>query len=599
MTPDTGALLSGPSTASTPGSALPGIGPVIHLDLCARHSHLVAVTLEVQPQHNELHLALPAWTPGSYLIRDYVRQLEGLEVLQGHEPLRTRRSGPASWSVRLPRLSPVRIRYRVLATELTVRTCHLTPEHGFLALAAVVLQVQGQRWLPHRLHLQLPPGWQPFVPLPSCADGGWLARDFDQLVDTPVEAGPHRCHGFDVAGVPHRWVSWGTTVAGADPAVADPDWLRDVQRVCLACCRLMGVERPAAGHYLFVLHLTDNGYGGLEHDLSTVLQYGRRRLVKPDGRRKLLQLVAHEYLHQWNVRRLRPAALTPYDYDRPVVVPSLWFAEGVTSYVDQLLPHAAGVTTQTDVLSELGADLSRYRLTPGRRLQSLRQSSEEAWVKLYKADAYAVDNQISYYLKGAVLALVLDLHLRRHGSGLPAVLRALWRSHGACGRGYSEADLLDAFAAPAPELASLLPAWLEGLEDPPLDAYLADVGLRLTAEPAEGPWAGWQLEQTSQGLTAQRVLRDSPAEQAGLMVGDELIALAGQRLHSVDDVSTVLATSDSAGPLPLLAARDGRLISSSLTPAPPRSRAWRLEADPAAPAKADERRRQWLALEVA
>jgi predicted metalloprotease with PDZ domain len=600
VTPDTGALLSGPSTASTPTTpATPGSGPVVRLDLRACHGHLVAVTLEVQPQDHELCLALPAWTPGSYLIRDYVRHLEGLEVLQDQEPLRTRRSGTASWSLSLPRLSPVRIRYRVLATELTVRTCHLTAEHGFLALAAVVLQVQGQRWLPHRLHLQLPAGWQPFVALPSCADGGWLASDFDQLVDTPVEAGPHACHGFAVAGVHHRWVSWGTTLAGLDPVEADPDWLRDVQRVCLACCRLMGVERPAADHYLFVLHLTDNGYGGLEHDLSTVLQYGRRRLANPDGRRKLLQLVAHEYLHQWNVRRLRPAELTPYDYDRPVVVPSLWFAEGVTSYVDQLLPHAAGVTTQADVLGDLGADLSRYRLTPGRRLQSLRQSSEEAWVKLYKADAYAVDSQISYYLKGAVLALVLDLHLRRHGSGLPAVLRTLWRSHGAWGRGYGETDLLDAFASPAPDLATLLPAWLEGLEDPPLDAYLADVGLRLTAEPAEDPWAGWQLEPTSQGLTAQRVLRDSPAEQAGLMVGDELIALAGQRLRSAEEVSSVLAARDSTSPLPLLAARDGRLISSTLTPEPPRTRGWRLEVDPAAPAEADERRRQWLALEVA
>ncbi|MCP9928790.1 M61 family metallopeptidase [Cyanobium sp. CH-040] len=570
---------------------------MVLLDLRACHSHLVAVTLEVQPQDQELRLALPGWTPGSYLIRDYVRQLEGLEVLQDQDHLHPRRTGTASWSVSLPRLSPVRIRYRVLATELTVRTCHLTPEHGFLALAAVVLQVQGQRWLPHRLHLQLPPDWLPFVPLPPCADGGWRARDFDQLVDTPVEAGPQSGHGFEVAAVPHRWVSWGTTLAGGDPAVDDPDWLKDVQRLCLACCRLMGVERPAADHYLFVLHLTDNGYGGLEHDHSTVLQYGRRRLAKPDGRRKLLQLVAHEYLHQWNVRRLRPAELTPYDYDRPVVVPSLWFAEGVTSYVDQLLPHAAGLSTQEEVLSDLGADLSRYLLTPGRRLQSLRQSSEEAWVKLYKADAYAVDNQISYYLKGAVLALVLDLHLRRHGSALPAVLHALWHSHGARGRGYGESDLLHAFAASAPDLATLLPAWLDGLEDPPLDAYLADVGLRLRAESAAEPWTGWQLETTAQGLTTQRVLRDSPAERAGLMVGDELIALAGQRLRAADDVSALLSSHAPGTPLPLVAARDGGLISGSLTPESPRPKGWRLELDPAAAAEAGERRRQWLALE--
>lgn len=600
-------MISGPaaSTPADPGAISPasadpecsGPGPLVSLDLRATTAHLVAVTLELQPEQLELAFALPAWTPGSYLIRDYVRQLEALEVFQGDAALPILRTGVAAWSVRVPRLAPLRLRYRILATELTVRTCHLTAEHGFLALAAVVLQVGGQRWLPHRLRLQLPPGWQAFVPLPADANGDWLARDFDQLVDTPIEAGPHPCHSFSVAGAPHRWVSWGTTLEGADLPAADPQWLADVERVCLACCRLMGVERPAAEHYLFVLHLTDNGYGGLEHDLSTVLQYGRRRLADPDGRRKLLQLVAHEYLHQWNVRRLRPAELCPYDYDRAVVVPSLWFAEGITSYVDQLLPHVAGLCCEAEVLGDLAADLSRYRLTPGRAVQSLRLSSQEAWVKLYKADAYAVDNQVSYYLKGAVLALVLDLHLRRHRSGLPAVLRGLWRSHGCQGRGYRQEDLLNALAALAPDLATLLPRWLDALEDPPLDDYLADVGLALSAETSEEPWLGWHLEIATQGLTTRRVLRDSPAEQAGLMVGDELIALAGQRVQRMEDVSTVLKVWSSA-PLEVLVARDGRLLSTVLSPAPARAKAWRLEPRADAPDDAAERRRRWLALEL-
>jgi predicted metalloprotease with PDZ domain len=558
----------------------------------------VAVTVELQPEQHELRVALPAWTPGSYLIRDYVRQLEGLEVRQADALLPARRTGVAAWSVTLPRLDPVRLSYRILATELTVRTCHLSSDHGFLTLAAVVLQVDGQRWRPHRLRLRLPPGWQPFVPLPSTPHGDWRAQDYDRLVDTPIEAGPHPCHHFSVAGVPHRWVGWGTTLAGEDLPAADPDWLAAVERVCLACCRLMGEERPAADHYLFVLHLTDDGYGGLEHDLSTVLQYGRRRLAQPDGRRKLLQLVAHEYLHQWNVRRLRPAELTPYDYDRPVVVPSLWFAEGVTSYVDQLLPYAAGVTAQADVLTDLGADLSRYLLTPGRRVQSLRRSSEEAWVKLYRADAYAIDSQVSYYLKGAVLALVLDLHLRRHGSGLPAVLRDLWRRHGRQGRGYAQDDLVRAFAQHAADLEDDLPRWLDSLEDPPLEAYLADVGLRLTEEPGEAPWVGWDLEVATQGLTARRILRDSPAELAGLMVGDELIALAGERVRRPEDVAPLLRARDLSAPLEVLVTRDGRVFSTALTPTPPRPKGWRLDVDPAAPAEAAERRRRWLALEL-
>ena len=151
------------------------------------------------------------------------------------------------------------------------------------------------------------------------------------------------------------------------------------------------------------MHLLDEGYGGLEHDDSTVLVYGRRNLEAENGYRKLLQLIAHEYFHQWNVRRLTPAELRPIDYQRATVIPTLWFAEGVTSYLDQLLPLQAGLTAAADYFKDLGEDLSRYLLSPGRQVQTLRESSEEAWVKLYKADAYSASSQISYYLKGCLL----------------------------------------------------------------------------------------------------------------------------------------------------------------------------------------------------
>ena len=572
--------------------------PSLHLDLRDCRAHLLQVTLQHQPSRpGRLRLQLPAWTPGSYLIRDYVRQLEGLVAEQGGRSLPLERLDLARWAVELRSIEPLTLRYCIQATELTVRTCHLDSDHGFLALAAVALELEGQRWQPHRLSLSLPPEWEAFVPLPRQDDGSWLACDFDQLVDTPIEAGPHPSHGFAVAGVPHRWVSWGRTLEGDDPA--DPDWLAAVEQVCLACCRLMGVERPAADHYLFVLHCNDNGYGGLEHDLSTVLQFGRRRLAAADGRRKLLQLVAHEYLHQWNVRRLRPRELRPYDYGRPVLIPTLWFAEGVTSYVDQLLPHAADLCSEAEVLADLSADLSRYLTTPGRGVQSLRLSGQEAWVKLYKADAYSANSQVSYYLKGAVLALVLDLRLRRSGSCLARVLQALWRSHGACGRGYSEADLLAAFSAEQADLATLLPQWLESLEDPPLLELLEDVGLRLVPQ-APAPqerWLGWQLEASPAGPLLQRVERHGPAEAAGLMVGDELIALAEQRLRTPEEVALVAGRWPLGRRLPLAYARDGRLRYTELEPLAPQPRQWQLQSDPAAPAAALERRRRWLRLE--
>jgi predicted metalloprotease with PDZ domain len=574
----------------------------LHLDLREPSSHLVGVRIVHQPRTTRLRFSLPAWTPGSYLIRDYVRFLEGLEVHQGGRPLQARRTGVASWEVPLAGLDPITIHYRVMATELTVRTCHLCDEHGFLALAAVALALEGERWSEHRLHLELPADWCGFVPLPQSGDGAWISTSFDQLVDTPVEAGPHRAHGFTVAGVPHRWVTWGRSLDGRDPLEADPGWLEAVEQVCLACCRALGTPQPPCGPegYLFILHLGEAGYGGLEHDHSCVLQYGRRRLASPEGRRKLLQLVAHEYLHQWNVRRLRAAELTPYRYDQPVVVPTLWFAEGVTSYLDLLLPHAAGLTSEADLLEDLGADLSRYLLTPGRQVQSLSLSSEEAWVKLYKPHPDAPDSQISYYLKGAVLALVLDLWLRRRGASLLVVLRTLWQRFGVCGRGYCERDLVEAFAGPAPDLAELLPAWLQGCEDPPMEGVLADVGLCLQAEPGSRQWLGWQLEGgPAADLVVRRVWRGGPAQRAGLMVGDEVLAIDGQRLRSSEQLDGFVAADLPLRSHRLLCCRDGLLQERTVVPQPPLPRAWRLQVDPAAAPEAAARRRAWLRLEAA
>lgn len=566
--------------------------PELELDLRQPHSQRLEARLSFTPRHTRLGLSLPRWTPGSYLLREYVGQLEGLQVEQQGQTLAARRVTPFRWELALPSLEPVTVTYALQATELTVRTAHLNDEHGFLPLAAIALQIDGERWSPHRLLLQLPPGWQGFVPLPTHSDGGWLAEHLDQLIDSPVEVGPHPCHRFAVAGVPHRWVSW-----GGDVPQQDPGWLADVERVCLACCRLMGVERPAADDYLFVLHLTESGYGGLEHDTSTVLQFGRRRLARPEGRRKLLQLVAHEYLHQWNVRRLRPSQLVPIDYDRAVVVPTLWFAEGITSYVDQLLPHAAGCCPADAVLEDLADDLSRYRTSQGRSVQSLRASSEEAWVKLYRPHPHAANQQVSYYLKGAVLALVLDLQLRRQGSWLGAVLQDLWRSHGTSGRGYSEDDLLNAFARQAPDLRPLLLHWLNSTDDPPLEALLADVGLRLEPVQPTAVALGWQLEsRPAGGLWVSRIQRGGPAQQAGLQVGDELIAVGPERVRQHDELTQVLALASPGTPLDLLACREGLLRSFSLLPAPPRTERWQLVVDPAAPPLAHQRRAAWLQL---
>lgn len=566
----------------------------VHLDLSEARQNLVAVRLRLTPVQTRCLISLPAWTPGSYMIRDHVRHLEGLELHQAGVPQPLRRLAAAQWSADLLDLEPLELRYRIQAHEQSVRTCHVNGDHAFLALVAVVLQVEGHRWSPHRLRLTLPEGWRPFLPLEGDPEAGWLATDFDQLVDSPLEAGPHREHGFDVAGVPHRWVTWGDDLPGLDP-----QWLGDVYQICLSCCRLLNQPAPAASRYLFILHLLEEGYGGLEHDDASVLVYGRRALSRPEGRRRLLQLVAHEYLHQWNVRRLRPAELVPLDYDRPTPVAGLWFAEGITSYLDQLIPHAAGLCSEAEVLEDLGSDISRYRLTPGRAVQSLRDSAQEAWVKLYRQDALSRNNQISYYLKGAIVALVLDLHLRRHGSALTVVLQDLWSRFGRCRRGYQEQDLVHAFAGHAPDLSTLLPNWLTSTDDPCIDAYLDDVGVRLVAEESREWFVGWQVRQTPScgRLEVTTVDRGSPAAMAGLQPGDELLAINGWRLRSTEDVGERLTTiQPSDRDLCLLFCRDGRIRSCDLAVREPAIRSWRLELVPGGDCSVEDRRRRWLRL---
>lgn len=569
--------------------------PLLRLDLRSPQQHRIRARLTFAPRQSRVELRLPSWTPGSYLIRDYVRTLEGLQVRQGARDLACQRLAPATWVLHLDTLEPLEVWYTIVATELTVRTCHLNSDHGFLALAGVALEIEGERWQPHGLELVLPEGWSAFVSLPRLEEAHWRADTFDALIDSPVEVGPHPVHRFSVAGVDHRWVSW-----GGDPAAADASWLADVERVCLACCRLMGEERPPGDPYLFVLHLLEEGYGGLEHHHGSVLQFSRARLATAEGRRKLLGLVAHEYLHQWNVRRLKPIELSPVDYGQPIPVPTLWFAEGLTSYYDRLLPGSCGLCSEADTLEDLGEDLSRYLLTPGRRVQSLRDSSLEAWVKLYRQDAYSSGSQVSYYLKGAVVALVLDLHLRRHGSALSQVLRQLWRRFGRWEAGYREEELLASFCEQAEDLSTLLPSWLRGTEDPDMNTYLSDVGLRLEAEAAERPSPGWRLDPSAEGgLRLKSVAREGAAEIAGLEVGDELIALNQRRLRRPADLDALLGGSAPGGagaPLELLFCRQGLVRETSLLPQPPGIQRWRLRPIADASAAALERRRQWLEL---
>ena len=484
----------------------------------------------------------------------------------------------------MPRREVLTLDYAIEARDLTVRTCHLDPDFASLSLAAVAMDVEGCRWHEHRLTVAVPEAWSVHVPLPF-VDQAWIAEDFDGLVDSPVHAGSFDVERFDVDGHGHELL-----LIGSPPGGWPSSLTQDITSVCRATCRLMDMPPPAGDRYQLVIQMLESGYGGLEHDHSAVLQFNWPALARPGGLRQLLQLVGHEYLHQWNVRRLRPADYRPYDYGRPVVSEGLWFAEGITSYFDLSTTLLSGFSNRTQFLQDLGEELSRVLMTPGRSVQSLADSAREAWVKLYKATPSSRDSQVSYYRYGAATAFCLDVRLRQVGSSLSTVLRELWASHGRCGRGYQRQNILSAIAKRDSSLAAQLDGWLDEPDSLPLEALVAALGLRLDPIQSSEPHHGLNLEDQASGVVVKRVAPRGPAMQAGLVVGDELIAIGGRRLRRMADLPMLLKGQSRVS---VLWSRRGLMKESLLIPDECIDR-WTLRWDPGAAAEQLALRDRWF-----
>ena len=556
----------------------------VQLDLRQPQSQSIGVRLQWQPTSRRQLLQLPVWTPGSYTVRDHVQHLHSLRLSAGLTEVPTRRLDPSRWVADLDQLEPLTLEYTVSARDLTVRTCYLDPDLASLCLAGLVMELDGCRWLTHELSVLAPEHWQVHVPLPQVG-GVWSAPDLDGLIDSPVHAGPFPAQPFTVQGQHHELL-----LIDAPPNGWPETLLADVEAVCTATCRLMGTDPPAGDRYQLVIQLLERGYGGLEHDHSSVLHYSRTEVQTADGYRKLLQLIGHEYLHQWNVRRLRPLEYRPYDYSRAVVSEGLWFAEGITSYYDLAFPLLAGRSDRRTLLKDLGDDLSRVLLTPGRQIQSLAASAREAWVKLYKATPASRDEQVSYYGLGAATAFCLDVRLRASGSSLANVLRALWFSHGVSGRGYTRSDILGLIGQDNPDLAVSLADWLDHPDALPLQQTAAMVGLELVAVPTKDPDHGLTLKLDQSCIVISRVAATGPAQAAQLVAGDELIAIEGLRVRRIEDVARLLSDRATSR---ITYARRGRLAEASLSPVSGVDH-WQLSWDPGASVQQRELRDRWF-----
>jgi predicted metalloprotease with PDZ domain len=512
-------------------ATLPRISPEIQYQVAMPqpNAHLFEVTLQIKGwQSDWLNLKMPVWTPGSYLVREYARHLQDFEA-EASQPLSWRKVSKNHWQIETAGAADLTIRYRMFANELTVRTNHLDATHGYFNPAALCFYVPGFERHPIRLTIVPPdPTWRITTPLPAVAGQPhtFEAADFDTLVDSPFEVGQHQLYAFEVLGKPHQLAIWGAGNADVEQIIAD------TRRIIVAEAELF--EGLPYDRYLLLLHLSNQGFGGLEHKTSCTLNYSRFGFRSADKYHRFMQLVAHEFFHLWNVKRIRPKALEAFDYDQENYTPSLWFSEGTTSYYDLNIPYRAGIYDVRAFLSALSKEITRFLTTPGRQVQPLSESSFDAWIKLYRRDANSDNSQISYYLKGEMVSLLLDLLIRaQHGNhrSLDTVMRQMWQQFGKAEIGFLPEQLQQVIESVAgADLSDFFHLCLETTAELPFNEYLNPFGLKLQPEETEVPYWGATVKSEQGRDIVKFVEFDSPAQQAGIDAGDELLAIDGLRV---------------------------------------------------------------------
>jgi predicted metalloprotease with PDZ domain len=390
------------------------------------------------------------------------------------------------------------------------------------------------------------------------------------LVDSPLQMGHLVRYVFEVGGVPHELVVAGP---GSD-RLPRPQFLDDLSRVVDTFHRLFGAlpfER-----YVFLVTISDAGGGGLEHLNSTSIIVSTDQWQKPDPYARLLSIFAHEYFHLWNVKRLRPHVLGPFDYQAEVYTSLLWALEGLTDYFASWAMAQAGVISAQETLERFGSALAQYELLPGRLVTPVDRASLEAWIRQYRPEANTPNVTVSYYLKGALVGLFLDLELRRHSDNrvtLPRILKELWDAYGE--KGYPEQAFEERLAQDGgPGVAQALAGYVHGLEEFD-ETVLEWVGLRLDrrfkAPPGERPvWTGMKLMERNGALMVQFVERGGPAEAASVSPDDEVIALNGERLRTLKRWEALLCRLESGQEANLITARRARVRFATVVPHPPR-----------------------------
>ena len=553
----------------------------------AAHLFHVTVTVAV-PDPAGQRFMLPAWNPGSYMIREFARHVVRLTAMAGGRKLRVTKVDKHTWQC-APSAGPITLACEIYAWDLSVRAAHLDRSHGFFNGACVFLLPLGHEDAPCRVDILPPAGrayanWRVITGLARgrgtrpLGFGAYVAADYEELIDCPVEMGEFAHASFDVFGTPHE-----IAVTGQVPKLDMNRLCADLRRICESQIALFAPRTKKApfSKFSFLTMAVGDGHGGLEHRNSTALLCRRNELPhlgmtdSTEAYRNFLGLASHEYFHSWNVKRIRPAAFVGYDLTRENYTGLMWVFEGFTAYYDDLVLVRCGLMTEGQYLDTLSRTLTNVLQRPGRLKQSVAESSFDAWIKYYRADENAPNSLVNYYQKGALVALALDLTIRARTQGrrsLDDVMRALWRDYAAAGTRYAgvaEDGMAAAIErATGCRLARPLREWTEGTRDPDFAALLAPLGIEFIAKPALDQPAfallGLGTARDGDGLRIAHVYDGTPARAAGLSGGDSLVAIDGLRITAAS-LDTQLARYAPGDTVQLAVFRRDELLSLAVT----------------------------------
>lgn len=530
------------------------------LSFSEAQAHYVDVLMEIKGLDQAVtDIKLPVWTPGSYLIREFPKGIESFDVTSGSKEVASKKVRKNVWRVETEGQSSIAIAYKVYAFELSVRTSYIEQDKAYLNGTSIFMYVDGHLQEEVIVNVKPDAAWKEIsTSMPAVGGNKWSrsAPNYDVLVDSPILIGNQEIFEFTAEGIPHYLALDGDHNMDVERAMAD------FKKVIKVETELFG-ENPCKDYTTIVLN-TPNSYGGLEHLSSTSLIYPQWKYNQPDGYMRFISLFAHEYFHLWNVKRIRPAALGPFDYENENYTHLLWVMEGFTSYYDEYLLQRCGFIETPKYLTMLAKNFNYCENTPGSDVQSLTESSFDTWIKLYRRNENTVNCCVTYYTKGAAVTSLLDLEIRHRTNGeksLDDVLRYLYQEYyKKQDRGFTSEELQAAVEmAAGGSLNDFFLDYVWGTEHLDYNQYLGYVGLEVKDNYANNniPYLGVRPKDEDGKVMVKEIIRYSPAWEAGISAGDEIIAVNGFRIH--DSFSDWLKRFQVGDDITLTVSRSGKL----------------------------------------